>query len=200
MEEKTLASVTFSERLLHQLSCFCEYTKGNKMNDSCMLEDMSHIIGVNDNTIVRSVVNKLIRLKSDFYNKPKVIFEDKKECYRITLIWDDEVAFTYSDDINPIVNMIENRLNDVAFSPLNTEGKISTAISFDIIKEAHLHAVPCLTKRKREGAHAKLPSLNTMTNNLSVQKEFFKKRRTKSSENKKSLTSSKEKKVVGTKE
>jgi len=145
------------------------------------LDDMSHIIGIRDNTVIRSMVGKLISIKKEMYDIPKVLFKDIGECYRVTLIWEDLVAFTYSEDINPVVEMLGDRVNDFSFTSVCDETKVSTVFSLDMIKEAQLHAVPRMSKRKRKTfphssgeSKTKLPTLERFTKEAGIPANFFK--------------------------
>jgi len=117
--------------------------------EAVKLDDMSATIGAKDNTMIHSVVNKLIRIKCEMYRCPSVLFEDKKGCYRISLIWNEEVAINYQTDINPLIDMIQDRFADFSFATFVKDGVMCTAFSMDLIKEAHIHMVPHMTKRKR---------------------------------------------------
>lgn len=154
--------------------------------EAMRLDDMSSTIGAKDNTMIHSVVNRLMRIKSDVYHCPSVLFEDKKDCYRISLIWDEEVAINYQTDINPLVEMVQDRFSDFSFATFMKDGTLRTAFSMDLIKEAHIHMVPHLTKRKRTNngtSEDKLSRLPHIANMMRRSPESFmssdKKRKTK---------------------
>ncbi len=149
-------------------------TKTQEMEFSS-LEDMTASIGAPDNTLIHSLINKIVRIKSGCYQSPVVLFEDRVDCYRVSLIWKEQVAFNYIDDINPLVELATNRIKDFNFSPSLKDEIVHTILSFDLIKEAQVDAVPCLTKRKRGDRLQRLPSINTIV----YSSDDFKKRRTK---------------------
>lgn len=148
------------------------------------MEDLSALVGTKDNTVLKSLVNKVITLKESTYEKPRVIFDDMGEYYRITFDWKDIVPFNYKDDIDPVISMMDERLKDFSFTGTEVEREFHTVISFDVSKESYLHVGQHLSKRKRttdgKVTTDTFPTYKSLETDTMPPRFAHKKRRTKS--------------------
>jgi len=114
------------------------------------IEDLSTVIGDEDNTLIRSISNKFVSCKSDFYSTPGIKFEGLEDCYQLLFVWNELVAFSYVDDILPLVNMVDGRIKDFEINTaIKEDGTTVTIFVIKLIKEAHLDSLAGLSKRKR---------------------------------------------------